>query len=47
MPRSFDPFQKRQLLEFETLFQPAVETMVSMTPLTSQGQYPKAGNQTS
>jgi len=40
MPRSFDPFQKRQLLEFETLFQPAVETMVSMTPLTSQGNRP-------
>ncbi len=38
MPHTFDPFQKRNILEF--YFQPAVEAMSQMTALNARGNRP-------
>jgi hypothetical protein len=40
MPRTFDPFQKRNKLEFGSFFQPAVEAMSRMPALNARGNRP-------
>ena len=40
MPRSFKPFQKRDKLEFYSLFRPAIEATSQMPALNSQGNRP-------
>jgi hypothetical protein len=40
MPRSFKPFQKRDKLEFYSLFRPAIEATSQMPVLNSQGNRP-------
>jgi hypothetical protein len=40
MPRTFDPFQKRNKLEFCSFFQPAVEAMSRMPALNARGNRP-------
>jgi hypothetical protein len=40
MPRTFDPFQKPNKLEFFSLFQPAVEAMSQMPALNARGNRP-------
>ncbi len=37
MPHSFDPFQKRNALEFYSFFQPAIEAMSQIPPLNARG----------
>ena len=39
MPRTLDPFQKRNVLKFYSFFQPAVEAMAQMTALNSRGDH--------
>jgi hypothetical protein len=40
MPRTFDPFQNRNTLEFNSFIQPIIETMSQIPPLNSQGNRP-------
>ncbi len=40
MPHTFDPFQKRNKLEFYSFFQPAVEAMSQMPALNARGNRP-------
>jgi hypothetical protein len=40
MPRTFDPFQKRNKLKFCSFFQPAVEAMSHMPALNARGNRP-------
>ena len=40
MPRTFDPFKKRNALEFSSLFQPAIEATLQMPTLNSKGNRP-------
>jgi len=37
MPHTFDPFKKRNKLEFYPFFQPAIEAMAQMRSLNSRG----------
>lgn len=40
MPHTFDPFQKRNKLEFYSFFQPAIEAMSQMPALNARGNRP-------
>jgi hypothetical protein len=40
MPRTFDPFQKRNKLEFYSFFKPALEAMSQMSALNARGNRP-------
>jgi len=40
MPRTFDPSKYRNSVKFDSLFQPAAEAMLSMTPLKARGNRP-------
>ena len=40
MPHAFDPFQKSDMLEFSSFFQPAIEATAQMPALNSQGNRP-------
>ena len=40
MPRTFNPFQNRNTLEFNSFIQPVIGTMSQIPPLNSQGNRP-------